>query len=115
MGYLTPALIYNDTADLLASDPEAGKRIYRAVQLAGRTKREDVPMNNGRMYSSPVTVLEPKHADATRVIVVGQNSIEELAELWYCGSEPESILKALADRLGYRIVKKPVRHSRVTE
>ncbi len=106
MGYNTPILVLNDTADLLRSDANAGPKILDAILESHRTKTQSVTLTNGRLIASPVIVLEPKHADATRLLVVGQNSIEELAELWYCGSKPEDVLKALADKLGYRVVKK---------
>lgn len=109
MGFNTPVLILNDVADLLESDPEAGKKIVTAIRLASGRGKQDVAMTNGRMYSCPVTVLPPQHADATRLIVVGQNSIRELAQLWYCGDKPEDILRRFADSLGYRVVKKPER------
>jgi hypothetical protein len=116
MGYNTPVLILNDGEGEIAGDPQAGEKIAAAVRKASLGKPVDVILtrrfpSGGSCTSAPVTVLPPKHADATRVIVIGQNSIRELAELWYVGSSDEDVLKALADSLGYRIVKKPVRRA----
>ena len=56
-------------------------------------------------------MIETHHADGTALVAVGQNYGRKLGEFYPYGegSEDERLLKALADKLGYRVVKKAVK------
>lgn len=111
MGYNTAVLVLNDGADLLASDPEAGRKIYEGILTAPRDRDRATYVSLGN-HCNPVSVLPSHHADEVQIIAIGGNSIVPLAVLyhsWRDMSDPAALLKKLADQLGYRIVKKPTK------
>ncbi|AGS80936.1 hypothetical protein [Caulobacter phage Cr30] len=104
MGFNTPILILNDHLNNIENDELFGSRISAAIYSATQLKHRDaIPgwLPGGK-------ALESCHADTTRLIVVGQNDIKDVAFLWgvSSNSSPEEILKSLARELGYSVRKK---------
>lgn len=99
MGLNTAAIILNDCLSNLEK-PEAGRAISDAIQhrdtsgdrLAGWTP-----------YG--VTVLPCAHADTMQIVAVGGNTIRNLG-YGDCRDDDETLLRKLADKMGYRLVRK---------
>jgi len=118
MGYNTSMIILNDGLDQIKKDPEFGSKVAAAaarldVERWQRSKAGlpfyGVDVSAG-CHGNAATVLETHHADATSVVAFGGNRGLVLAEYLYAYGEEEEevrILKALADKLGYQVRRKP--------
>jgi hypothetical protein len=101
MGMNTAMVVLNDYVSDFPKDPGFGGRVREAILMAG-SRHESC--NRG------FTVLPSVHADYTQVVLIGQNSIEQWA---VSGStDKETILRNLADDLGFRLVRKAERKGR---
>lgn len=103
MGYNSTLIVLNDALHQIKDDKEFGEKVYNAVLTVNRGKPVDIYSGN---HCNAATVIETHHADSLRLIAVGGNCGQDLG---YAGSysfKPEEMLKILADRLGYRIVRK---------
>lgn len=98
MGLNTPAIILNDRLHDLKREPRAGAIIYDAVCN---------PRGDG-WTPIGVTVGRPCHSSAMQIVAVGGNTIRTIG-FGDCRDDDVALLKKLADRLGYRVVKKPER------
>lgn len=110
MGYNTTVMICNDSLHAIESDPEFGKSLGNAIQEAG-CYNKPVDVSAG-IYCNAARVIECHHADATALVAVGGNHGTSLGEFYYVGHHHTTdgqvaLLKALADKLGYRVSKKP--------
>lgn len=95
MGFNTAAIILNDALSSLDRD-DAGRHIRSAIQ-AGSRGEGWTPVG--------VTVLPSQHADTVQIVAVGGNRIFTLGYgNWR--DDPESLLRALADQIGFRVVRK---------
>lgn len=108
MGYNTVGIFLNDGIDLLKSDPEAGRKLYDGIITSPRQRDRatDVAIGN---HMNMASFLPSEHADDVQVVAVGGNCLLRLGTLygqWATMREPEKLLKALADQMGYRIVKR---------
>lgn len=111
MGYNTTVMILNDALESIENDPNFAKNLVRGVHLVTRGKPVDI--HAGGQHAA-ATVIETHHADSTSLVAVGGNDGISLGQFYYVGNPYEdkgkvAILKALADQLGYRIVKKPAK------
>ena len=70
MGFNTTVVVMNDALGDIASDPEFGARLARAIQLVSRDK--PVVVSAGR-YANAATVIETHHADYEVLVRVGGN------------------------------------------
>lgn len=108
MGLRTVLMLSNNHAHEWQNDPELGKKIARAMNhtLPGDTLA-DIE-NYGR-------VVQCVHADEQTIVVLSEyRSCQNLATLhWQRDESTESValklLKAAADRMGFRLVRKPPR------
>lgn len=98
MGLNTPAIILNDFLHEIEDDPDIGKAISEAVQANGDERRM-------RRYTQAVKVLPCVHSSAMQIVAVGGNTIRTLG-YGDCHDTDEELLRKLADRLGFRIVRK---------
>lgn len=109
MGFRTVIVLSNDQAHEWQNDPELGKKIFHAASAKAfgsdpdRARRE-LPYGH---------VVEQVHADTQTVAFLDGYSGESKAWThWHQGQTPEqkelAMLKALADKLGYRVTKKSV-------
>jgi hypothetical protein len=100
MGWRSTLVVQHDHLHSLAQDQELGKKIEDACMCFG--------MYMGTDYRRPsdfgFTVVEKNHADANSVLMVHDYCANII-----CGSpEPthEAALRAMAEKMGYRLVKK---------
>lgn len=108
MGHNTAALFLNDALGNLKTDPNIGEKIHDAIMMSSRPEYRDRGLDfsignhaNGGM------VLSSQHADATQLISVGGNYMRRMYTGYYLDMlDSEKCCKALADALGYRLVKK---------
>lgn len=111
MGYNTAVLILNDAASGLRDDPNVGTKLYDAIGRAtypdGLTGEYASDFSIGN-HANGGRVLASRHADDTQIVAIGQNSIRSVANLYHLDMHNDiEVLEALAERLGYRVVKKP--------
>ena len=105
MGFRTVVVLSNDRAHEWMNDPELGKNIMTAASLKSRCYPELDPLPYGE-------VVEQVHADTQTVAFFdGYGGEAKAYGCWHRGQTKEekelALLKALADKLGYRVSKKP--------
>lgn len=108
MGFNTPVLILNDAMENLRTDPLVGTKLYNAIMHSTSPKYRDrgVDFSIGNHCNGGL-VLPSKHADETQVIAVGGNYMRSVYSGYYLDMmDSVKICKAVADSLGYRLVKK---------
>lgn len=109
MGWNTTVMICNDSLHAIESDAEFGKNLANAIKKAScYNKPVDVSAGS---YCNAASVIESHHADGTALVAVGGNHGTKLGEFYYVGHHHTddgqvALLKALADKLGYRVSKK---------
>ena len=116
MGYHTTVVINNDALNGIQDDPTFLKDLVRAVGGVGEGPQAKDPETQRRVgalgHSVAATVVETHHADYTTVVAVAGGTATTL--LSHNGrinartaDGREALLRALADELGYMLVKKP--------
>lgn len=105
MGFRTVVVLNNDQAHEWENDPTLGRQIWMASCTLGR---EDAGIH-GLRYGQ---VVEQVHADTQTLAVLDGYGGKPVAYThWHRGQSDEvrnlALLKDLADRMGYRISKKP--------
>ena len=100
MGFNTAALILNDGLHNIQQDTEIGQKIYSAIATA---HRDGGDISSGGHYGV-MTVLPPVHADYFQVVLIGHNTIKRLSTAF--SSDPEAILRGMADEMGYSLRKR---------
>lgn len=105
MGYRTVVVLYNDQAAAWENDPHLGKKIASAMNHAMGTPGPDANLGFGQ-------VVECTHADTQTLGVFNSYAFRPMAHgHWFHGQTDEamqlSLLKAAADKLGFRLTKKP--------
>ena len=105
MGFRTTVVFNNDHLELLIQDPNIGRRIYQAVTGYGYD-------HDGSLQQLG-EVVEQAHADHTKLIILGKGgsfSADVLANShWNAPDIEMTLLKEAADRLGYKLTKKPIK------
>jgi hypothetical protein len=114
MGFNTTVLVLNDGLGEIEKDPNFGKKLVGAILSLGN-KPADVSAGN---HMNAVQVIETHHADSTVAVAVGGNTASVLASTYGYQTHDDVIqfrlLEALADKLGYKLVKKkPVQTKKV--
>ena len=109
MGYNSTIIVLNDGLGNIARDEEFGKNISDAIGSLGHGNPDGITVPSGN-HCNPATVIETHHADETVVVAVGQNCATVLANLYGTPHHKDEhklgIIKEMAKRLGYRLVKK---------
>ncbi len=95
MGMNTACIIRNDFLHKLRGDLKLGEKIYDAV----------ISSNRGAYHGQGFDVLPSSHADNIQVVAIGGNTIRRLGYGGDYRSTDLDILRNLASRMGYRIVK----------
>jgi hypothetical protein len=111
MGYNTALLILNDAADGLRTGGEVAHNIYSAMFHSRREGERATDFGIGS-YPSGGSVLPSQHADHVQIVAVGGNYIKPVTTIWNGWrdmADDTKLLKAMADSMGYRLVKKPAR------
>jgi hypothetical protein len=117
MGLNTSVIVMNDALEFILKDADFTRKLYNAIVRLPPDKPQDVSAGG---YVNAATVLETHHASMVRPIWFGGNTaiVQDVfvstAHLFDSvltvpqGDEgPEvKLLKAMADELGYRIVRK---------
>ena len=102
MGMMTNITILNDHINEINDDPvKWWDNVYNQICSSGARKEN---------YSNDTTVNSVEHADTTTILAVGGNHTTVLGHTHntshHKSEEQIQILKHLASKLGYRIVKK---------
>ena len=105
MGFRTVVLLANDLAHEWQNDPELGKKIARDMNYINDSNERGTLGSYGR-------VIECTHADSQTLMQIDSLHGTPVAHgHWHRGQKPEdatlALLRDMADRLGYRISKKP--------
>lgn len=104
MGYRTIIALNNDRSSDWNYDPELGQKIMRIAVFG-----EDRASESERIG---LTLVECNHSDTQSLIVADGYTAKAVGfGHWHRGQTEEQrnleLLKDLADRLGYRVAKKP--------
>lgn len=105
MGFRTVVVLNNDLAHDWEKDPELGRKISRAASLKGWANLDTI---DRFPYGE---VVEQVHADCQTVAFLDGYGGKAMAySHWFHNQTEEqknlNMLKALAEELGYRVVKK---------
>lgn len=105
MGFRTVVVLNNDQASTWENDPELGKKIARDMFRSVEERYTPLELIGGK-------VLECVHADTQTLAVLDGYGGKPVAYThWNRGQTDEArnlaLLKELADKMGYRISKKP--------
>lgn len=110
MGLNTSVIVMNDALGFIRDDASFNRKLYDAIIRLPPDKPLDVSAGG---YVNAATVLETHHASMLRPIWFGgntaivQNVFVSTAHIYQGEESPEvKLLKAMADELGYRIVRK---------
>ena len=103
MGFRTVVVLSNDQAHEWKNDPELGKKIFYAAQPGGWS----AALQYGK-------IIECVHADTQTLAVLDGYGGKPVAYTHWNREQTDEIrnlalLKELADKLGYRVVKKNVK------
>lgn len=107
MGMNATVVVLLDSLHRIKEDPEFGAKLVRAIQDQITSQKDEDLASGG---ANVAVVVEQHHADHMSVVAVGANGGQVLST--HAGdytSTPEGIVRALADNLGYRLVRKPKR------
>ncbi|RQR87680.1 hypothetical protein DIE10_06225 [Burkholderia sp. Bp9011] len=110
MGFRTVVMLSNDMAHQWGKDATLGAKIARAMNYANDKDRKDMAAISG--YGA---VVECIHADSqTLAMLDGYTSFKRIdSQHWMRGEDDNSaivrLLKSAADKLGYRLVRKPTK------
>ena len=104
MGYNTTLVILNDALHEIRDDKEFGRKVYDATLSVGRIGPTDI---SSGYHANAATVIESHHADYIRLIAIGGNCGQDLGLVGTYRSTPEDMLRALAEKFGYTLRKKP--------
>jgi len=108
MGFRTVVMLSNDMYHEWQKDTQLGAKIARAMNYASDKDRKDMASVSG--YCS---VVECAHADCqTLAMLDGYSAFRQIdSQPWSRGESEDSaalrLLKSAANKLGYRLVKKP--------
>jgi hypothetical protein len=115
MGFNTSMIILNDALSYIKDDLKFGEKVYYACQNASLGKSVDIPSGS---YVNAATVAESHHADGMLMLIFGGNDVINTGVSAYCGGHRDKVqiefdaLKMLADKHGYSLRKKNVRHAK---
>lgn len=109
MGFRTVIVLNNDQAHEWLADPELGKKIFQAAASMtcdiDRRRSLDLPYG---------AIVEQVHADVQTVAILDGYAGAPIAHShWHRGQDSDTknleCLKAFAEKLGYRVVRKSVK------
>lgn len=108
MGFNSTVLVRNDALGCIEKDPEFGKKIADAIHRLSH-ERKGIDIGSGFNVNA-ATVVETHHASGTALVAVGGNHATVVTSVGDVPHHEEEgqikILQALAEQLGYRLVKK---------
>lgn len=108
MGYNTTVVVMVDALDQIEADPKFGKNLVAAIMSTVNEKPGDrlADVRAGN-HINAATVIESHHADQLVPVLVGGNTGRVMSDAWIgYASGDEAALRNIAERMGYRLVKK---------
>jgi hypothetical protein len=104
MGFRTVVVLNNDQAHEWENDPNLGEKIWTSASLLGHPE-----LNDRFQYGN---IVEQVHADTQTLAVLDGYGGKPVAYTHWNREQTDEVrnlalLKDLADRMGYRISKKP--------
>ena len=110
MGWNTVVLVLNDAMSSVVNDKGFGQKVSDAVSEVNMYhKPADISSGS---FVNAATVISTEHANVRRLLLTGENWVEDLGAVHPYGKDDDirvRVLKALADNLGYRVSKKRVK------
>lgn len=104
MGFNSSLIVLNDGLDCIRNDKEYGSKVASAITRLS-VHRGPIDISSGNHVNAS-SVIETHHADAMTVLAFGGNTARQLEGYFNWKDSDLTIVKELADRLGYRLVKK---------
>lgn len=106
MGFNTAVIILNDSVHMADENPHVGTDLYHAVCNARADDKFSgaIAVQKNRGVATLGYALPSQHADTIQIVAVGGNQIRTLGFSY--SNDDEVILRTLADKLGFRLVKK---------
>ncbi len=114
MGYNATVVVMVDALHDIRRDTSFSERLAQAItNVSAFHKPLDVSAMN---HINAATVIETHHADRLVPVLVGGNTglkIDMYLPIsWNNGNPEEALLRSLAEKLGYRLSKKPATKSK---
>ena len=108
MGYMSVFFFLNDCHGVIEKDPNFGKVIANTISAGYGKKYVDVQASSGQVVGE---LVAQHHADEHMVTVTGANCAHVLHHGWGWSDwrkaeVQEDILRAMADNLGFKLVRK---------
>lgn len=107
MGYNSTIVVMNDALHDIAMDEQFGKNLSTSIsRFFLKSRLLDVP---ARGFANAATVIGVENSDTIVPYIIGGNTgslVEKVYIRWNAGNQEEDLLKQLADKLGYNLVKK---------
>lgn len=104
MGYNTTIIVLNDALHEIETDTDFGRKLAQAVRGLSVGKRGTI---GAGCHANAATAIETHHADGIHLIAIGGNTGQDLGYMGGYRCNEVDLLKSLADKLGYRVSKKP--------
>jgi len=101
MGFNTSVLILNDHLHNIELDPEFGKNLAHAISSCTGVEPISVPSGSS---GNAAKVIGTHHADISSLVAIGGNMGIEILRTGF--KDELGLLKDLADKLGYKVIKK---------
>ena len=98
MGLNTTVLILNDYLGEIAKDQDFGRKLNYAANENSHTP-----------FARGAHIAAMNHSGDMSLILVGGNTSEVLLTTYGCHHTPEDIARKLADSLGFKLIRKPVK------
>lgn len=112
MGFRTVVMLNNDFSDKWANDPKLGEKIQYAMNFANSSRPDRKREANIDSYGR---VVECVHADTQTLVrldhYTGFDPVSYTSRRYGPSTEQDMIdlLKSAADKLGYKLIKKPAK------
>lgn len=110
MGFNSTIVVMNDALGSIEKDRDFGKKLVEGILMQYGRNNEKLTDVSAGGHVNAASVIEQHHADGTAIVAVGGNCGSVLGHYFsYMHHEPKvqlDILKHLANKMGYRLVKK---------
>lgn len=103
MGYNSTIVVLNDALHEIEKDPEFGSKVAKAIRALS-VKEGPIDIRAGG-HVNAASAVETHHADGINLIAVGGNCGTDLGYSGNYRAQPEDLLRELARKLGYQIVR----------
>lgn len=106
MGFQTTMVVLNDALHEIRDDKDFGEKVYdAALKISHSITPIDIHAN---MHANAASVIESHHADEAVMLVASGNTMVNMGSVGtWASTDPVNYLKKAADKMGYRLVKKP--------